>query len=885
MRSFLTRPMARLRMLLGRHRLDEDTQRELEAHLEALTDRYVQEGLPPEAAVSAARRQLGNLTLLREDIHRSNGFPWVDDVVQDVEYALRGLRRSPAFSVVAVASLALGIGANAAIFAFVNAVLIKRLPGVTHPDRLVTFAAVSGGTQSSLVWPLVTVDQVASRVPALDGVFGRSDTAVSLGANGSAQWISAELVTGQYFQTLGVTPEIGRLLTEDDVRDATADPVCVLGFGLWQRVFNGSPDVLAQLLLLNDHPYRVVGVAARGFYGTDLQRRLDVVIPATRAGDFVSAFSGERGAERMNAVSWLAPMARLRDAGARAAAEQQTNVLLHDIDARRQADYVLEDGSQGFNTMRPSFGRPVLALMGIVILVLLVACANLANLLLARAQVRAQEFAVRIALGATRARLIGQLLIESCLLAAAGGTAGILLSVWITDTVLAFLNSGRPSTSALHVTPDGHVLAFLIVVSFATVLFFGLVPALQATKPDLVQDLKQEQTTSVSGRMVLRRSLIVAQVTISVVVTFAAGLMARTLTTLNTVDLGYEPDHVLALNVEPSAAGHSPLDTSQVFDEILTRARGLPFVAAASLAAATPTQAAVTAGVVVPGFTAGTPGAALVSFNFVSPQYFATLGQALLRGRDFSDTDDRETARVAIVNRRFVEHFLDDREPIGFQFRQGPVEMTIVGIVEDSLGYDIRSVPDETVYIPVRQAPAASLTLLARSDGDPRQLTAGLTGIIRSIDSQMPILSVRTLDADVQAGLSSERILSYLSMLFAALALLLAGIGLHGLVSYSVTRRTREIGIRMAVGAEALDIGALFLRETGILVLLGVVLGVPLAFTAARVLRTLLFGVTPTDPASLAGSVAMIIVVSMLGMIASLWRATRVDAASAMRTK
>lgn len=809
---------------------------------------------------------------------------FVTAILQDVHYALRGFRRSPAFSFVAIASLAVGIGANTAMFSLVHAVLIEQLP-VSEPDRLVTFTQMSAGPSSPVVWPLTTIEELSSEPVPLSGVFGRVTRPVSWSTDNDAEWVNGELVTGQYFQTLGTRPAVGRLLDEDDVRDAVTAPVSVLSYAFWQRAFGGDPGIIDQTVFLNGHPYRVIGVTEPRFRGAELQRRFDVVIPATRIGDFDPTFAGSAGEARMRSTSWLAPIARLADGRDRVDAEQQVQQLLQEIDPGRQAEVRLADASQGFNTMRPAFGRPVLVLMGLVALMLLVTCANLANLLLARGHARAQEFAVRMALGASRARLFGQLLLEVLLLVVCGGGASIALSFWITGTVVAFLNSGLPATSAFQVEPNMYVLAFSAVLSLVTVCLVGIVPGWRATRPDLVGDLRPASiASSLPGAVLLRRTLIVTQVALSFMVVVGAGLLTRTLQQLATTDLGYDPDRVIALNVDPSAAGYSDAEAAGLLDEMLSRTRELPGVRAASLASSTPGGDVLTSNVEVSGYIPRPiPGDRTVSFKFVSPQYFDTMGQAFLRGRDFNGGDTPGSARVAIVNQAFVDHYLNGRDPVGAEFREGQVSMTIVGSVADAREYGVRSTPDETVYLPERQAPPARLMLLARAEIDPQQIIPSLTGVVRTIDRRMPVFSVHTLDREVAAGLSSERILGYLSTLFAAFTVLVAAIGLHGVMSYSTSRRTHEVGIRLALGAGTRDVATLFGGESLAVVMVGLSLGVPLALGSARVLGGLLFGIAPHDLPTLTGSAVVVLATCLLATFPSLWRVSRTDPAIVLR--
>ncbi len=855
--------LRKLIALWRRRRLDRELAEEMETHRVLLAQ---------DVGGQNAGKLMGNITLAREESRDMWTFRQLEWIFQDARQALRGLRHSPAFTAIAIASLALGIGANTAIFSFVNAILLKRLP-VPEPERLITF---------NEVWSLDTVDKFAKQATAFDGMFGWFAKPVSFSTGETAQWVMGELVTGQYFGTLHVKPAIGRLLNEDDVRDARGNPVCVLSYELWVREFSGDPGVVGRSVYLNGHAYRVLGVTARGFYGAVLQRRFDVAMPATRVGDVMPAFAG---VDWLKGLSWMSPMARLKPGITRAEAQQQAQVLFRQLDPNDHRELLLEDGSQGFGSMRSDFGRPILVLMGVVALVLLVACANLANLLLARAQSRTKEFAVRLSIGASRARLIRQLLVESLLLAIGGGAAGVMLALWINTTLVAFMNTGRSASTAIHVAPDGRVLAFSMLLSFATAILFGLVPAWQATRPDLLPGLKHESAAKgTASRVLLRRSLVVIQIAVSLVIIFGAGLLTRTLRTMTTTDLGFQPDRVIALQVDPAANGHSSAEVTTILDQILQRAQALPGVQAASLAAGTPNgQMEITMTIEVPGYTAKDARSAGAVFNFISPHYFQTLGQSLVRGRDFDERDNKNGTRVAIVNQKFVRHYFGGQDPVGRKFREGGGEVEVVGVVADSRDYGVRTGPRDTVYRPEKQGQTSGLTLLVRSGGDPQRIIPPLLAIVQGIDSRMPVYSVHTLDMDVEAGLSTERILGYLSTLFAALATLLAGIGLYGVLAYSIVRRTREIGIRFAVGAQRRDVTGLFARESLTLVLVGLIIGTPVALVSAHALRSLLFGVGATDPLTLLISVIVLALAALLATSIPLWRASRVNPVIALR--
>ena len=883
-------PFPRLRSFLTawtrRERFEDGLDAEVRFHLDVHAEALIRSGVPKEEAVRRARIQFGSVESMKYDCRNARGLRLADELRQDIGYALRGLRRSPLFAWIAIAALALGIGANTAILSFVDGILIQRLP-VAEPERLVTLAQTHRGARTGVVWPLSTIDTLAEETPAFAGFFGWFSRPINLSTGNDGRWVNGELVTGLYYRTLGVRPAVGRLLNDHDVRNAIADPVCVLGYGLWQRAFGGDPGVVGRTVLLNGHGYRVVGVTARGFHGAELHRRFDVGAPATRIGDFMPALGGAAGAERMNTVSWLVPMGRLETGVARAEAERQVRFALQEIDPDRQRQLWLQDGAQGFNPNRQEFGRPVLVLMGVAGLVLLVACANLANLLLARTQARAGEIGVRLSLGASRARLVRQLLVEAAVLAIAGGLGGYALSFWIGDTLMGILNAGRSALSTMHVTADDNVLAFSALLTCATATLCGVAPAWQATRPELFALLKREPGASRPRSRLLSRTLVVVQIAVCLVVVFGAGLLTQTLRALATADLGFQADKVIALRVDPSANGRSGARLTATYDKMLARARALPGVTAASLASSPPHgTASVTMGIEVPGYLP-TPvrGDAVVSFNFVSSEYFETLGQSVIRGRDFDERDSRGRPLVAIVNETFVERYFDGRNAIGRRFRQGREELEIVGVVADSRDQTIRSGPADTVYIHEKQGPQSGMTLLVRAGDDPERVVPSLLAMIGSIDRRMPVASVHTLDVDVEAGISSERMLGYLSTLFAALTLLLAGIGLYGVLASAVVRRTREIGLRLALGARGSSVALLVSREGAALLVAGVAVGGFLAFAGGQALRGVLFGVAANDPLTLTGSILVLTVVGILSTATPLRRALRVDPMVTLRSE
>lgn len=815
-----------------------------------------------------------------------------------LSYALRSLRRTPAFTIVAVGSLALGIGANTAIFSFVNAILLKRLP-VPEPERLVSVSEYQGGKVVNTVFSYPFVEQLNKRAKFFDGVFGCFPVRVNLTGQNASEPLHGEVVTGEYFHTLRVKPAFGRLLNEEDVSSAVANPVCVLSYSTWHDRFNGDPHIIGRTLMLNSHPYRVIGVTERGFYGAQLQSRADLQLPLSRMGDFMGGFfsTGKGGAMwRSPAFSWLEPLGRLRNGTTAAQAGAMLQPLASGIrvelaDAKNREEiavgkntFRLEDGSQGASADL-SKRDPLLVLMGVVGLVLLVACVNVANLLLARAKTREKEFALRLSLGAAPLRLARQLLAESLVLALVAGAFGILISVWLTQSLLTYFNAGSPAGEGLRVRLDPLVLCFAIAVTLLTALVFGLFPALQSAKVDVLPGLKGVQMGHTGSRdwASLRKLLIVVQLALSVCLLFAAGLLTRTLSHLRTIDLGFRPAQVVVLSIDPAMAGYKRDQVDRTFDEIVSRLEANPSVAAASYAVASPLEGSmISIGFSVPGHAAKSSDLQ-VDFNMVSPGYFKTLDQPLLAGRDFSARDTEKAPQVAIVNQLFAAQEMPGMNPIGRHFLNGGSDTEIVGLVKNARYQQMREKPVPLVYLPTAQTKSSGYSLLVRLRANVRRGIPEIERTIGSVNKRIPILNARTLQAQIDSGLSSERILSFLSALFAVLATVLCCVGLYGIVAFGVTSRTREIGIRVALGSTRSGVAKLFLAESLLVVGIGVAIGIPLALASARLLKSLLYGLRPNDLATLFSICLILVLAGLFATALPLRKAVRVEPSEALR--
>ncbi len=879
-----------------RKRSDQDLDNEIQAHLAMAAGDRVEQGDSPQSAAFGARREFGNVTLVKETTRAVWGTQLLEALWQDVRYAFRSLRGSPVFALVAVSSLGLGIGANTAIFSFVNALLLKHLP-VPEPTRLVQLGEYEGGREINSAFSLPFLSDLDKRSSVFNGILGRFPVRVNLTIGGLAEPLNGEVVTGNYYRTLQVRPALGRLITEEDINAAAGNPVCVISYSTWQDRFGADRGIMGRKLLLNAHPYTVVGVTEKGFYGPQLQSRIDLQLPVSRMGDFMGGFfsSGPGGSMWKSAgFNWLQPLARLKPDVTAARAQAMVDPLARSIrvefapsDQQPKAantSFRLTDGSQGAN-YDSTYSKPVTVLMAVVALVLLIACANLANLLLARANARAKECAVRLSLGASRWRLVRQFMVETLVISCCGGVLGLTLAFWIIRTLLIYLNAGRTGGDGLHASVDPIAICFSILLSLLTAVLFGLVPAWQSTKPDILPELKGApgRAGMNSSGIQIRRLLIIFEIALSMVMLFSAGLLTQTLSRLKTIDLGFNPGRVVTLKVDPAMNGHSPAQADQIFDEILSRLRVQPGIAAASLAVVPPLQGGMIAlPVAVPGHTAKSSDLQ-TNFNMVSPDYFRTLNQRLLSGRDFSDGDKGKGPKVAIVNQMFAAQYMPGIHPVGRHFNVGGGDTEIVGLVKNARYQTLREQMWPLVYLPAKQTESSGYTLLVRTRLKPSGAVANIERTIRSVDPHLPIYDVGELQEQINQGISAERVLSFLSTLFSALATLLCSMGLYGLMAYAVTRRTREIGIRFAVGAQKRDVATLFLRESAILVGAGVLVGVPIAVGSTRVLKSILYGVAPGDPLTLAFAVTIFLFAGLLASVLPVVRAARIEPLRALR--
>jgi predicted permease len=814
---------------------------------------------------------------------------------QDIRYALRTLTRTPGFSLIVVLTLGLGIGANTAIFSLMDQVLLRRLP-VKEPGSLVQLdgpGPFSGRTMNERTFSYPMYVDLRDRNDVFDGLVGRFGSAATLTARGQAERVEVELVSGNTFEVLGVSPVLGRSLTPDDDRTPGAHPVVMLSFDYWLRRHGGSSSVLSQSVTINSTPMTIVGVAPRGFAGIAATQSPDLFIPLMMKGQITPTWNDldSRRSRWVNVVGRLKPGLTVDAAKARIdVVYQQINEFeLKEVpafasgsqtfkDRFRAKKLALHPAGHGLSDVRQGVRTPLFVLMAMVGLVLLIACANVANLLLSRATARQKEIAVRLALGAGRSRLIRQTLTESLLLAAAGGIVGLVFSIWVGDLLLSVMPF-ESFTRSLSTTPDLRVGAFTAVLALATAVIFGLIPALQASKPSLNRTLRDEAGSLSGGthHARFRKGLVVAQVALSMLLVAGAGLFARSLYNLKTLETGFTASNLMTFHVDPALNGYDQDRIKGFYDRLLEDIRRIPGVHSASIAqVAALTGSASSRTVQVQGYEPKPDENMNPWTNEIAPDYFKTMSMPLMMGREFDERDVAGAPLVAIVNESFANYFWPNQSALGrrFGFRtfNNPGAIEIVGIVKDSLYADMRqgtTGENETprfAYTPFQQSTELNeMTVYVRTAGTgaaaiPEQLRQA----VRRADPALPVFEMQSMEQTVDEALFNERMLALLSGSFGLLATVLAAIGLYGVMSYTVSRRTREIGIRIALGAERVTVVWLVLREVAFLTIVGIGLGVPSALGLSRLVRSQLFGIEPTDPLTITIAAAALALVGLL---------------------
>jgi predicted permease len=846
--------------------------------------------------------------------------------LQDVRYALRLLKKSPVFTIVAVASLALGLGANTAIFTLADAIMLRWLP-VPNPQELVVLARNPTRPSTSFSYP--DYRYVRDHGKSYTGVIafsggGRPTSFQDPGRGGASQLVALSLVSGNYFEVLGVRPAVGRLFNPADNETEGARPYVVLSHGFWQRAFGGETGVVGRDIRLNGRGFTVIGVSGGGFTGATVGVSPDVFVPIVMFRAFNPAADGWNTRHWW----WLTAMGRLKTGVSLANAEAEFKVLWQQIldtdpERRPAAAWNKDDklfrtalvlpGSRGQSYLRTEASKPITVLLIAVGLVLAIACANIANLLLARGAARKKEIAVRLAVGAGRSRLVRQMLVESLVLSLLGGLASLIVAWLGVRVLLTFLPTGTFPVE-LNLSADHRVLGFAFTLSVVTGLAFGLVPALRASRPDLVEELKSEVSMSGSGKSLrwdLRRTLVAFQVALSLLLLAGAGLFVRTLSNLRDQEPGMNRENLLLVETTIGQLGYQPQRERTFHDRLRSEVQRLPGVKAAAVASITPLSGSRWNGdVTVEGYTWKPDEPPYVDMNSVTPRYFEAAGIPIVLGRDFADSDnlavlpDRLSPpppprteppplpgppRVVIVNEAFARKFFGASSAIGRRLCVGDKwdaarVCEIVGVVRDARYFDLKKPVEPMLYQPsYREREGGGDNLCVRTTTEPPDGMVAIRGIIQQIDPAVSVTEIRTMEDNLAQNLIQERFVAMLGGFFGIVALLLASVGLYGVMSQAVAKRTREIGIRMALGAEGRRVLWLVMRDALLMVVAGAAVGIPAVLAVTRYAEAMLFGVKPQDPATIASSLLVLVFVTAVAAFVPARRATQVHPMEALR--
>ena len=822
-------------------------------------------------------------------------------MLTDIRYALRMLAKNPAFAGVVILTLALGIGANAAIFSLLDTVLLQSLP-VTNPDQLAVLSVYDPkegpGIDSSFSYPMY--QDLRDRNSIFSGVIARAGAQLNVSYGDQTERVSGELVSGNFFEVLGVRPWAGRLFTPDDDRNPGAHPVAVLSYRFWESRFNKDPNLIGKTILVNEHPVTVLGVTPPAFYGVDLSSNPDVRVPMMMTPVF-NPLPPTRMQSRRH--QWLSVMARRKADVSPEQAQASLSVLyqqIREVEAQQLPSTVsaagkerflaqriaLVPGDQGLRHLQTEMRTSLWLLFGATCAVLLILCANLANLMMARATVRAQETAVRLALGAGRLRLLRQWLTEGVVLAVMGAAAGVFIAFWIKAGLMAFI----PADYRINLGSsfDWRLFAFIFGVAILLGLAFSLAPAIQAARQVFAPGLRFESRsfTSAGKLLSVRSGLILVQVALSLPLLVSAALLLRTLQNLRAVDTGFGKENVLLASVNPTLNGYSKERTTAFYDDLLAKTRALPGVTAASLATDSPISGGWDRlGIVVEGYTPREGERMSTDATWVSSDYFKALEIPFVSGRDFDERDRIGAPKVVIVNEKMAKYFFGTTDVIGKRIGLDSVpDRTIIGVVKDAQYVNLRESVRRHFYIPTTQEETLTgLTLHVKTRADTSVVAEQLRAELKALDPHLPLYNIKSLSTEIDESLVQERLVTWLSAAFGLLATLLTALGLYGVLTFSVARRTREIGIRVALGAQRRDVFRLIMVRGVVLVVVGVAVGVAASIAFSRLLSALLFGVTPNSVTTLAAVSAGLIAVALLACYLPARRATKVDPLVALR--
>jgi predicted permease len=831
----------------------------------------------------------------------------MNTVMADLRFAVRGLRRSPLFSTVAILSLALGIGANTAIFTLIDQVLLRKLP-VSHPEQLVMLyqrGSNMGSNMGTRMHSYPLYQELQQRAEPLSEVLCRRLAAASVSIDNQTERVEVEMVSGNFFTMLGVKPAVGRVFSsEEDDRQYQGHPVVVLSYGYWQSRFGRDPNVLGKKILVNDSPMTIVGVSQAGFAGIDPAQSPALRVPVQMKPVIVPDWGWVHMDDRR--ARWVQVFGRLKPGYTVETAKGPLQGLFTQIRgyemtlpaAKEWSPYsreqfmkgqlLVESAAIGFSGVRNSFSTPLLVLMSMVGLVLLIACANVANLLIARAFMRQKELAVRLSLGASRGRLVKQMLIESLVLSFAGGLAGLGLAIGLTRSLLALMPS-QGSPLLISASPDPRILAFTLGLTFVTGIVFGLVPALRASRPDPWTTLKDTvgSIAGTGGSLFLRKGLVAAQVALSFLLLFGAGLFVRSLQNLKTTDTGVALDNLITFQVSPALSGYDDPRGALFDSQLVERLRAVPGVKSAAY-----TAMPILSGdewdssVAVEGHPYKDGEDMQAFMNALSPGYFETMKIPLLEGRDFRPADVRKDALVAIVNRRFAEHFFPGKSAVGKRLGWGggpksKLTIEIIGVVADSLYEGPREGVRRQVFVP--HWGKGNAVFYVRTQTGSATASSLVRNEVKQLDASMPVYEMKTVEGQLDETLLTDRLIAMLSAGFGLLATLLASIGLYGVMAFVVARRRKELGIRLALGSPRGVVIWLVMNEVLILLAIGLAIGIPAAMASGSFVSSQLYGIEARDPSIAVATVVLLTLVSAAAGLIPAHRASRIDPILALR--
>ena len=852
--------------LFSRKARESDLERELRAHLELEAEQ--------RGDAYAARRALGNEALIKEDVRRAWRWASFDGFASDFRQSVRMLRRRPSLTIVAILSLAAGTGANTAVFSLARGIVLKTLQAPGSARFVLLRQHNASFHIDNCCFTYSFFEEIRRTDPDFEEMLAVQPREVTLADSAQTEKTNLELVSGNYFRMLNVRPALGRLLDE---ADETSARVCVISYDLWQERFGSRADVIGKEVTLDREPFQIVGVAQRGFRGATLHSRADVQIPPWIADKWIGVGSG-----------FAMLLARLKPGISRGEAEKRLDAIgkriqkAHGPRIGPHDDFFLMDGSQGINSQKEQYGKPVLVLFLLVAVVLMVTCSNLAALLLARSVERSKEAGMRLAIGASRGALIRQFLTEGLLLAAAGGAGGWLLARVLSRVLLAMLDPDSAGVSRA-VRLDGIVVVFCAGLTLLVGVLFGILPAWRAASVDPLTAVRGSAAGG-GSRPWLSGWLMSGQLALSLALLFGAGLFTQTLRHLRAVDLGFDPENVVMLHIDDTNAGKA---APAFFQELLRRVRELPEVRSANITGFSALSGGMAAvSVQIPGYAPPTGDLTTTDIAGASDGYFRTMGIPLLAGRDFNADDTDGEDLPVIVNQQFVRQYFGG-DALGRRFTfGGRLKAQVIGVVGTSRIRSVREDAQPVMYTPFtpKRFPGA-LYLQVRTPQKPALAISRLRALVHAVDSQVPIDRVTTMEIQIEQGLARERMLAFLSTLLGSISVLLAGIGLYGVLAFSVSRRTREIGIRMAVGADRRGILAMVLGESLWIICAGIGPGVPLALLCGRLASSLLYRLKAQDTATAIGATALLTIAALVASLVPAWRAARVDPMAALRSE